>query len=305
MQSSIELLLEIERIGKDNILMQTIKNQEIIKNNLEWDMLRLDLIHPICSGNKFFKLKYYLEDAITKKQKTVKTYGGAWSNHIVATAFLANYCGLKSIGIIRGEEPKVWSKTLLHAKEFGMDFEFVSRSEFSNYQNQVEDNDIYTIPQGGFGTLGVKGAAEIALCTDYNQYSHIICACGTGTMLAGLIHASQPSQKCIGISVLKNPELHFEVEQLLSYFPKKTNYIVLNNYHFGGYAKKNNSLLDFINQFYNNHNIPTDFIYTAKMVYAIENLIENGFFKSGSKILSIHSGGLQGNGSLKNGTLDF
>ena len=308
MQSSIEPLLELERLGKDNILIQHIKNQQIIKNNLDWDMLRLDLIHPICSGNKLFKLKYYLIDAIAKKYKIVKTFGGAWSNHIVATAFLANSCGLKSIGIIRGEEPKVWSQTLLQAKEYGMTFDFISRSEFSNYQNNNNNNnndDIYTIPQGGSGTLGVKGAAEISFCADLNNYSHIICACGTGTMFAGLVHASQSFHKCIGISVLKNPELISEVKSLLSNFPEKRNYTILNDYHWGGYAKKDNKLLDFMNQFYNNNKIPTDFIYTAKMVYAIEELINKGFFKPGSKILSIHSGGLQGNNSIKNGILVF
>ena len=305
MQLSIELLLELERTGKDNILTQSIKNQQIIKNNLEWDMLRLDLIHPICSGNKLFKLKYYLLDAITKKHKIIQTFGGAWSNHIVATAFLANQCGLKSIGIIRGEEPKVWSQTLLQAKEYGMLFQFISRSEFPNYQNQVVDNDIYTIPQGGFGTLGVKGASEILNCADFNHYTHIICACGTGTMLAGLVNASKPSQKCIGISVLKHPELILEVDQLLLNFPEKKNYTIVQDFHWGGYAKINRDLIDYMNLFYQDYGVPTDFTYTAKMVYAIEEMMKVGYFKEGSKILSIHSGGLQGNNSLKKGTLNF
>jgi len=305
MQLSIELLLELERTGKDNILTQSIKNQQIIKNNIEWDILRTDLIHPICSGNKLFKLKYYLLDAITKKHKIVQTFGGAWSNHIVATAFLANHCGLKSIGIIRGEEPKVWSQTLKQAKVYGMSFQFISRSEFSNDQNLFVNDDIYSIPQGGSGILGVKGASEISYCTDFNHYTHIICACGTGTMLAGLVNASQPSQKCIGISVLKHPELIVEVDQLLMNFPEKRNYTIIQDFHWGGYAKKNQDLIDYMNHFHQDYGVPTDFTYTAKMVYAIEEMIKVGYFKEGSKILSIHSGGLQGNNSLKKGTLNF
>jgi len=193
----------------------------------------------------------------------------------------------------------------LQAKKYGMELEFVSREDFSNHQNLSTTQNTYTIPQGGIGSLGVKGAAEIALYVDLKRYTHIFCACGTGTMFAGLIQSSQTLQQCIGISVLKHPELILEVDELLSNFTEKRNYTILNNYHWGGYAKKNKNLFDFMNQFYNNYKIPTDFIYTAKMVYAIEDLIQSGYFKSGSKILSIHSGGLQGNISIKKGTLNF
>jgi len=186
-----------------------------------------------------------------------------------------------------------------------MSFQFISRSEFSNDQNLFSNDDIYSIPQGGSGILGVKGASEISYCTDFNHYTHIICACGTGTMLAGLVNASLPSQKCIGISVLKHPELIVEVDQLLLNFPEKRNYTIVQDFHWGGYAKKNQDLIDYMNHFYQDYGVPTDFTYTAKMVYAIEEMIKVGYFKEGSKILSIHSGGLQGNNSLKKGTLNF
>lgn len=305
MHLSIEQLFDLERNRKNIILTQPIKSDQIIKNNIEWDMLRTDLIHPICSGNKFFKLKYYILDAINQNIGIIRTYGGAWSNHIVASAFFANQCGLQSIGIIRGEEPTIWSSTLMQAKEYGMQLIFVPRSTFSSYQELHVNPAIYDIPQGGVGFLGVKGAAEMALLCVFERYTHIVCACGTGTMFAGLIHASQPHQQCIGIPVLKNPEMMQEVNALLVNFPQKNNFNLLHNYHWGGYAKKNQQLLDYMNDFYSKTTIPTDIIYTSKMVYAIEDLLKINYFKHGSKILSIHSGGIQGNNSLKRGTLFF
>jgi len=305
MHLSIEQLFDLERNRKNIILTQPIKNQQFTRINMEWDMLRADLIHPICSGNKFFKLKYYILDAIDKQMGIIRTYGGAWSNHIVATAYLANQCGLQSIGVIRGEEPPQWSSTLKQAQEYGMQLIFVPRAEFSSYQQQYYSEAIYEIPQGGVGLLGVKGAAEMALYCNFEQYTHIICACGTGTMLAGLVHASQNHQQCIGIPVLKHPELVQEIRVLLKDVHPKNNFNLLYDYHWGGYAKKNQQLLDYMNDFYNRTTIPTDIIYTSKMVYAIEDLLKNNYFKPGSKILSIHSGGIQGNNSLKKGTLFF
>lgn len=285
-------------MANEKIIVQTVMDKYYDNNSIIWDILRADLIHPVCSGNKFFKLKYYLQDAIQKNHTTIKTSGGPWSNHIVATAFAAQALGLDSIGIIRGEKPKDPSNTLLLAEKMGMKLEFVSRTEFTS-QHDTRPGE-YLIPAGGFGELGAKGAAGMLDYVDLRNYTHIFCATGTGTMLAGLTLGA-PTKKVIGIAVLKHPTIGQETARLID----RENLDVIHDFHMGGYAKKTPDLIPFMNDFYLNTGIPTDFVYTAKLMYAIRQLIQNQYFPSGSRILAIHSGGLQGNKSLKNGELVF
>lgn len=310
-----ESLQWFERMAKQHIVTQSIVNRYLESNNISWDILRTDLIHPICSGNKFFKLKYYLLDALQKKYTHLTTFGGAWSNHIVATAFASRFCGLTATGIIRGERPAQLSETLTTALSEGMELNFLSRKEFANKSMQTtEDAGIYTIPQGGYGIPGALGAGEMLRYAKQEDYTHLVCACGTGTMLAGLIRTYSTDLPLsadkkaripafLGIAVLKDQSLPQKVAFLTQSYTLP--FRILHDFHFGGYAKKNEQLIDFMNDFYSKQGIPTDFVYTGKLMYAVDQLIKSGYFAPGSKILTIHSGGLQGNKSLKKGTLKY
>ncbi|HEX8356222.1 MAG TPA: pyridoxal-phosphate dependent enzyme, partial [Segetibacter sp.] len=186
--------------------IQPIEAQWLHNGQLTLDVLRLDELHPIISGNKWFKLQYYLHEALELQKQTVATFGGAWSNHIIATAFACKEAGLRSLGIIRGEEPKQLSPTLQYAMDYGMKLHFVSRERYRNKQAVkagISDTDHYWIDEGGFGLTGAKGASEILQLVNSSTYSHIICAVGTGTMLAGLLIAANEGQQLIGISSMK------------------------------------------------------------------------------------------------------
>lgn len=295
----------MEKINFDNITVDKISFAASIEKQIEVSILRIDKLHPVISGNKWFKLRFYLEEAKQLQKKTIVTFGGAYSNHIVATAAACKLNNLKSIGIIRGEEAKYLSPTLLQAKEYGMQLIFISRENYKEKKTSVEliTDENYFINEGGYGEKGMKGAVTILDYCEKNNFPHIFCAVGTGTMLAGLVKASLPGQTAIGISVMKN---NFELEEnVTSLLPKKNNFRILHDYHFGGYAKHQPRLIEFMNEFYRQTHIPSDFVYTGKLFYAVNDLIEKKFFPAGSKVLVIHSGGLQGNASLGKRTLIF
>ena len=286
---------------------------EFVKNHVAVEVLRLDLIHPVVSGNKWFKLKNYLAEAAEKKKDTIITFGGAYSNHIVATAYAASQTGLKSIGIIRGEMPPIPSHTLEAARHYGMQLQFISRNQFADTKSPdawhiwlEKFPGAYVIAEGGQGAPGIKGSEEILGLVEKNNYSHIICAVGTGTMYFGLANAVNADQTILGITVLKGlPDLLKGAQRYLA-DPQKINCCQIQyDYHFGGYAKRKPELIDFMNRLFAESGIPTDFVYTAKMFYAATDLASKNHFPPGSKLLLIHSGGLQGNQSLPSGTLNF
>ena len=260
---------------------------------------REDRIHPFISGNKYRKLNYNIEVAKKQKFKTLLTFGGAFSNHIAAVASIGKEFGFKTIGIIRGEEllDKVTSNpTLKFAQACGMHFKFVSREIYRNKENQdfIQDlknefSDFYLLPEGGTNTLAIKGCEEILTETDLN-FDYICCSVGTGGTISGLINCSKPSQQILGFSALKGSFLKEDIGK----FANKQNWQLLTDYHFGGYAKINEALISFINEFDKNHNVLLDPVYTGKMMFGIFDLIEKGYFSEGSKILAIHTGGLQG-----------
>ena len=277
--------------------------------NIKADVLRLDLIDPLISGNKWFKLKEYIADAHLKNKSTVVTFGGAFSNHILATAAYCHKAGLKSVAIVRGEKPKAMSFTLQAATSLGMDLFFVTREEYrkKHIPGIVSEKypDHYLVNEGGYGILGMKGAQAILDLPNQDKYTHILSAVGTGTTLAGLIEASKENQQVIGISSLKNnPELEATINELLSP-SKKNRFQLLHDFHFGGYAKYDAQLIRFMNDWFSLTSIPTDFVYTAKAFYAFNEMVNKNVFPPGSEILLVHTGGLQGNNSLKNGTLIF
>lgn len=297
----------MQEINTGNIITQPLNWPGFDERKIKAAMLRLDLIHPLVSGNKWFKLRYYLEEALTAGKKKLITFGGAWSNHIIATAAACRLYGLSSTGIIRGEKPDHPSTVLLTASSLGMELIFTDRQSFASGKipGITDQPDQYLVPAGGFGEPGARGAGTILeYCHPLSQYTHICCAAGTGTMMAGLINNSLPAQHIIGISVLKNNHsLEASIKSLLK--ENKTNYHLSHHYHFGGYAKQNEALIGFMNNWYRHNGIPTDFVYTGKLCYAVSDLAGQGFFPAGSNILIIHSGGLTGNSSLKNGTLIF
>lgn len=271
------------------------------------DVLRIDKIHATVSGNKWFKLKYSLQQAMSLHKTTIVTAGGAYSNHLVATAHACNSMQLKCIGIIRGEQPAALSPTLQECAALGMQFHFTDRISYTDSRKvfeQLQQPNAYFIEEGGSNECGVKGASEILQLVQ-NDHTHICCAVGTGTMLAGLLQSAKPHQHVVGISALKlSPGNTIEAFIGKSTNNKK-NYTIHYNYHFGGYAKKNNELIAFMNNFYTQTGIPTDFVYTAKLFYAITDLAAKGYFPANSKLLIIHSGGLQGNRSLPKSALIF
>lgn len=295
------------RFSLQNCRVQTLQSS----TGLPVDVLRLDLIHPVVSGNKWFKLKEYITAAKSENRTALLTFGGAYSNHIVATAAAAELEGFSSIGVIRGEEPASWSPTLLAAKSFGMKLFFQSRTSYrekeipaSIYQ-QYSASEILEIPEGGYGHLGKEGARSILDFVDVTNYTHIVCAVGTGTTLAGLVAASNEDQKIIGIPVLKNAaSLSNEIANLLPP-EKQTSFTLIHDYHFGGYAKRTPELIAFMNTLYRDTELPSDFVYTGKAMFGVFDLFQNGSFQQSDKILFIHTGGLQGNLSLPKGTLIF
>ena len=278
-------------------------NQKIsldLPNGIELFIKREDLLHPIISGNKFRKLKYNIEEAKKSGNNTLLTFGGAFSNHILAVAGAGAEFGFKTIGVIRGEElaSKVnENPTLLKAKELGMDFYFVSRSVYQEKESEsfvieLKDRfgDFYLIPEGGTNKFAIKGCKEILTEEDKQVFSYVACAVGTGGTFSGLINSSDEKQQLIGFSSLKGAFL----SDVIRNFAEKTNWIINDDYHFGGYGKVTDELIHFLNNFYNQTAIPLDPVYTGKMVFGILEMIKNGYFDPKSKILIIHTGGLQG-----------
>ena len=267
--------------------------------DVELFIKREDAIHPIISGNKYRKLKYNIEAAKIEGKHTLLTFGGAFSNHIAAVAEAGRVYNLKTIGIIRGEElsSKINDNaTLKYAQDCGMQFKFISRTDFRNKEDlnfignlKQEFGDFYAIPEGGSNTLAVKGCEEILTKADSN-FNYICAPVGTGGTLAGLINASKSNQQVLGFSALKGDFLQEDISK----FAKQDNWKLITDYHFGGYAKINAELITFMNAFKTLNNVRLDPVYTGKMLFGIQDMIIKDYFPKGSKILIIHTGGLQG-----------
>ena len=291
----------------NNIYIQDIS--ALYNNILNINILRADVLDPVVSGNKWFKLQFYVRDAMAAGKTTLATFGGPYSNHIIATAKYGASMGFNTVGFIRGEKPTTLSPTLTDAIQNGMTLHFVSREDFEQTEKIIAENQDPNwawIPEGGYGITGADGAKSMLTIKDSSSYDTIICAVGTGTMMAGLIKAAAPHQKVIGLSVLKNNiSIDAAIRALLTKEEANKNFEMIHDYHFGGYAKHKPALIDFMNDCYNKMELPLDFVYTAKLMYGAQDLASKGKFEPSSKILVIHSGGLQGNRSFKKGTLIF
>ena len=277
---------------------------------------RDDLIHPQFGGNKWRKLKYNLIHARENQFDTLLTFGGAWSNHIYATAAAGKYFGFKTIGIIRGEQHTPLNATLSFAKTCGMQLHYITRAEYRKknealfIQNLKQQfGNVYILPEGGSNALAIKGCKEIVneICLQLERpFDIICCASGTGATLAGLISAKKPAAMknkpwAIGFSALKGG--HFLIDEVNHFLNNRTttadeslcNWRLEDRFHFGGYAKINDELIHFMQAFQSQYGFALDAVYTGKMFYGLFNLIQNKTFERGTTIIALHSGGLQGN----------
>lgn len=280
-------------------IAQTVNEQQIEYLGVPLTIKRLDQIHPQISGNKFFKLKYNFQEAQQQGFNSVLTFGGAYSNHIAATAFAAHHFGFNSVGVIRGEElqDRPLNHTLKTAQALGMQLHFISRTAYRNkdqpeFLSQLDEQfpSQYIIPEGGTNQLAIQGCKEILSAQDQHNFDVICCAVGTGGTITGLIVASHPDQTVIGFSALKGDFLTEEVCQKT----QKSNWYITDEFCCGGYAKTTTALLEFMTWFEQTYQIPLEQVYTAKMFYGVFQWIKQGTFKVNQRILLIHTGGLQG-----------
>ncbi|WP_396210963.1 1-aminocyclopropane-1-carboxylate deaminase/D-cysteine desulfhydrase [Flavobacterium sp.] len=261
---------------------------------------REDLLHTHISGNKYRKLKYNLIHAKEENKDTLLTFGGAYSNHIAALAYAGKLHNFKTIGVIRGDElvSKInENPTLKFAQECGMKFKFETREKYrvkedSDYIMSLrnEFGDFYLVPEGGTNELAIKGCLEI-LTKDDLDFDFICCAIGTSGTISGIIKSAKTNQTILGFPSLKGTFFDKEIHK---FAPNHSNWKISSDYHFGGYGKVTPELVDFLNKFYSKYKIPLDPIYTGKMVFGVIDLIKKNYFPENSKILVIHTGGLQG-----------
>ena len=279
--------------------MLKIGQYQNLKVNPQFFIKPDHLNHPIVSGNKLRKLKYNLIEAEKANKTVILTFGGAYSNHISAVASAGKLLGFKTIGVIRGEElvSKVdGNPTLRYAQQCGMTLCFVTREQYRCKTNndfilelKKQYGDFYLIPEGGTNMLAIKGCEEILTSTD-KDYDYICCSVGTGGTISGIINSAFPHQKILGFPALKGDFLKEEISK----FAKHSNWELITDYHFGGYGKLNSTLITFINEFKRANDIQLDPIYTGKMIFGISDLLKKDYFPKHSKILAIHTGGLQG-----------
>jgi len=280
--------------------LEKMEHPLLAAHNVQLYIKRDDLIHNQISGNKWRKLKYNLEQMKLKEYAKMVTFGGAYSNHIAATAAAAHHFGYHVIGVIRGEELNGHiNPTLEKAAEQGMEFRFVNRDQFRNMRKDnyayVHEQcpDGWVIPEGGANALGMKGVAEIIDELDV-PFDTIITAVGTGTTLAGLVQGLKGRSHVLGVSVVGGNFLEKEVSKLLEEAGvNEKNYSLTHGYHFGGYAKTKPDLLDFINEMTTETALKLDPIYTGKAFYGVWDMIKNGTFDH-QTLVFLHTGGLQG-----------
>lgn len=271
-----------------NQLLTSIDGSEIT-------LKREDQLHPTVSGNKFRKLKYNLLQAKQEGYNTLLTFGGAFSNHLTATAAAGKIMGFKTIGVVRGEEERKLNSSLQFCQDQGMILYPISRSDYRQkhlpelmMQLKKKFGVFYPLPEGGTNSLAVKGCTEI-LTDDDACFDLIACSVGTGGTLAGLIESASPHQKIMGFSALRNLSLEGEIKK----WTNKQNWTINHDFSFGGYAKVSYDLINFINTFNKNFKTPLDPVYTGKLLFGIFDLIKNKKWPRGKKILVIHTGGLQ------------
>ncbi len=298
----LSALLNIFGTEKHNelqVLNQIVTHPILTEKQVFLTIKREDLLDPNISGNKYRKLKYNLINAKESGFGTLLTFGGAFSNHIAATAYAGKINGFKTIGVIRGDELLgEWREnpTLKRAYDCGMQFKFVSREEYrikdgQEFMDRLREayGEFYLLPEGGTNSLAIKGCEEIIGPGD-EDYDVVCCAVGTGGTIAGIINSAADTQRVLGFPAVKGDFLNEDIRR----FARKENWELQTDYHFGGYAKVNEGLIRFINDFKERTGIPLDGVYTGKMIFGIMDMIQKGYFLPNTKILAVHTGGLQG-----------
>jgi 1-aminocyclopropane-1-carboxylate deaminase len=291
-------LIELEKTFQPSILKK-INDPWLEQRQIELYIKRDDLLHPVISGNKWRKLKYSLDHALSLGSNTLISMGGAYSNHLHALAYVGKVLGLKTIGLIRGEQPLILSSTLNDIKRWNMELRFVSRTDY-RLLRQYKNYDTlpglksgqYWLPEGGASNLALRGVAEL-IAEIGIPYDSFCVPCGTGATLAGIAEVVPESVLLLGFAALKNASfLTTDVDALLS--QSRNNWQINLDYHFGGFGKINAELSAFIEEFELKSAIPLEPIYTGKMIYGIYDLIKKNYFKPGQRIIALHTGGLQG-----------
>lgn len=300
-------LVSLEK-GFASSLLQPLSDPLFKARRLEVWVKRDDLLHPVISGNKWRKLKYILNHALSLEKDTVVSMGGAYSNHLHALALTGKLLNLKTRAFVRGERPKSLNPTLKDLENWDMKLNFISRSDYRLLRGYKEHdaltdlkNSEYWLPEGGALSLALQGVGE--LVEEIGQLFDCICSpCGTGTTLAGIIQAVPAQTQVLGFAALKGASfLHDDITQLLPEEKvERQNWQINTDYHFGGFAKTAPSLLEFIDGFERRHKIPVEPIYSGKMLFALYDLIELGYFSPGSRIIALHTGGLQGKRGFEN-----
>lgn len=286
-------------IGIAQAPVQELTNDFLNTHRVRLCILREDLNHPLIQGNKFRKLKYNLIKAKAQGKHTLLTFGGAFSNHIHAVAAAGKVFNFKTIGIIRGDELAYQKRnvTLQQAEAMGMRLQFITRSDYRrktdlDFISNLRDlwGDFYLIPEGGTNELAIKGCKEI-LSPETQSFKYIACAMGTAGTFTGMLESTLPTQTLLGFPALKDYEY---LTKTIKQYSQKTNYEIINAFHFGGFGKFNQELISFVNKFKAQFNILLEPLYTGKMMYGLFQLIEKGYFPANSSILAVHTGGLQG-----------
>ncbi len=295
-----------------SVALQEIVEPDAAQRNLRIWMARLDLVHPVVSGNKWYKLSPWLPPTAPSLPAHIVTCGGAYSNHLVATACLCHNHGIPSTGLVRGEPHLPLNSTLSACVAYGMRLVYVDRTTYPELDARKaarlageEFSNITFIPEGGYHPLGAKGIHDIADAW-LRLNPHVVCtAVGTATTLAGLLTSAPDGTACIGVPALKGLD---DIPSRIRHLTGRNfdnPHQVWNQYHFGGYARHTPALIAFMNSFFEKHGIPLDFVYTAKLMYAVMEGVRNNAFPPGSRLVCLHTGGLQGNRSLPAGTLLF
>ena len=286
---------------------QAASTQWLDRHSVSLDVLRTDLLHPLISGNKWYKQKGHFQHALAHGYTQVLSFGGAWSNHIHALAASCLGFGIPAIGVIRGERSPTLTPTLIDAEAMGMRLHFVNRKDYRNktsadFKKQLlsdlalSEEEVWIVPEGGSGGLGVKGCEEILAAggVDAEQYQQIWLAAGTGATAAGIIRSVPETVAVHVVAALKGAQdwMPAAIAQHLS--DGRKGWVIESDGHCGGFAKTTPELLGFMDDFTQQTGIPLDPVYTGKTIFAVYNAVVSGKIPAGSRVLAIHTGGLQG-----------
>ncbi|HET8574452.1 MAG TPA: pyridoxal-phosphate dependent enzyme [Edaphocola sp.] len=287
-------------------LTQTLEGEWLSERDVRLDVLRLDLIHPVVSGNKWFKLKENIRLAQAQNKSVLLTFGGQWSNHLIATAAAACHYGLRSIGLVCQRDPEAkLTATLQSCRSYGMSLLRLSPDDYRKRHDPAFIEKwssmypgAYLIPEGGNNITGIEGVREMAKLFPAGL-THIALPVGTGTTFAGVRMAADSSIKLLGFCPFKKvAEQRACIAGYCKNWPDGS-WRLFHDTVWRGFGRMNDALFRFVNEYYQQFHIPLDVVYTGKMMYYLERLIHTGRLPPGSHVLAVHTGGLQGNASVR------